>query len=101
MQYTYISRIIFISRAYIIAGRAISPLLKINGDDAMAMARADFRWFDQFALSLDPEHAYSVWAKQMGDECSKKHDMAFCSMCGPRFCPIRLNKKLKAAYNEQ
>ncbi|WP_406019968.1 phosphomethylpyrimidine synthase [Succinivibrio sp.] len=70
-------------------------------DDAMAMARADFRWFDQFALSLDPEHAYSVWAKQMGDECSKKHDVAFCSMCGPRFCPIRLNKKLKAAYNEQ
>jgi len=68
-------------------------------DDAMALARADFRWYDQFALSLDPQNAYSVWAKQMPDECAKSHEPAFCSMCGPRFCPIRLNRKLQAMYN--
>lgn len=69
-------------------------------DDAMAQARADFRWFDQFALSLDPQNAYDVWRAQMPEECSKSHEPAFCSMCGPRFCPIRLNRKLKAKYND-
>ncbi len=66
-------------------------------DDAMARARADFRWFDQFALSLDPMHAYEVWASQMPENCG--HEPAFCSMCGPRFCPIRLNRKLKEKYH--
>ncbi|MGN0902966.1 MAG: phosphomethylpyrimidine synthase ThiC, partial [Succinivibrio sp.] len=65
-------------------------------DDAMAKARADFRWLDQFALGLDPDHAYQVWAAQMPDDC--RHDVAFCSMCGPRFCPIRLNRKIKNMF---
>jgi len=65
-------------------------------DDAMARARAEFRWFDQFALSLDPQHAYEVWSAKMPEKCS--HDAAFCSMCGPRFCPIRLNRTLKNKY---
>lgn len=66
-------------------------------DDAMSRARGEFRWYDQFALSLDPEHAEQVWKSQMPDDCA--HEPSFCSMCGPRFCPIRLNRKLKAAYN--
>ncbi len=73
------------------------PGAKIR-DDAMARARADFRWFDQFALSLNPEHAYNVWKSQMPDNCS--HEASFCSMCGPRFCPIRLNRVLKNKYKE-
>lgn len=68
-------------------------------DDAMAKARADFRWYDQFALSLDPQNAYDVWRAQMPEECANSHEPAFCSMCGPRFCPIRLNRKLQAKYN--
>lgn len=65
-------------------------------DSAMARARADFRWFDQFTLSLDPMHAYEVWARKMPENCG--HEPAFCSMCGPRFCPIRLNRALVKKY---
>ncbi len=65
-------------------------------DDAMSKARSEFRWYDQFALSLDEEHAYAVWKAQMPDDCG--HEPGFCSMCGPRFCPIRTNRSLKAKY---
>ena len=67
-------------------------------DDAMSRARVEFRWYDQFALSLDPEHAYQVWKAQMPDECA--HEPSFCSMCGPRFCPMRLNRRIKAKYDK-
>lgn len=62
-------------------------------DDAMARARAEFRWHDQFALTLDPEHAERVWSRDMPEDCG--HEPGYCAMCGPRFCPIRLNKALK------
>ena len=66
----------------------------------MARARAEFRWHDQFALSLDPEHAYEVWKSQMPEECEMRgHQPSYCSMCGPRFCPIRLNRFLQEKYN--
>ena len=69
----------------------------INIDHAMSRARATFRWLDQFVLSFDEEHAYEVWRAQMDEEnCS--HSAAYCSMCGPRFCPIRLNRRLQAKY---
>ena len=68
-------------------------------DDAMARARAEFRWFDQFTLSLDPMHAYEVWSSKMPEDCG--HTPAFCSMCGPRFCPIRLNRALVKRYGPQ
>lgn len=66
-------------------------------DDALSKARNEFRWYDQFALSLDPQHAYDVWRAQMPEDCA--HEPSFCSMCGPRFCPIRLNRRLKAEFN--
>ena len=66
-------------------------------DDMLSKARVEFRWYDQFALSLDPEHAYEVWKAQMPEDCA--HEPSFCSMCGPRFCPMRLNRRLKAQYN--
>lgn len=68
-------------------------------DDMLSKARVEFRWYDQFALSLDPEHAFEVWRAQMPEDCT--HEASFCSMCGPRFCPMRLNRRLKAAYNVQ
>lgn len=68
-----------------------------NLDHAMSRARATFRWYDQFALSFDPQHAYEVWKQPLDeDECS--HEVAYCSMCGPRFCPIRLNRRLQAKF---
>lgn len=65
-------------------------------DNALSKARAEFRWYDQFALSLDPENAYKVWRAQMPEDCN--HEPSFCSMCGPRFCPIRLNRRLQAKF---
>ena len=75
------------------------PLSRLR-DNAMARARAEFRWFDQFALCLDPQHAYDVWRKKMPEECSKTHEPSFCSMCGPRFCPIRLNRRMQEKYGK-
>jgi phosphomethylpyrimidine synthase len=69
-------------------------------DDAMARARADFRWFDQFALSLDPQNAYEVWRAQMPEKCADAHDVRYCSMCGPRFCPIRMNRTLQERFGK-
>lgn len=68
-------------------------------DDAMGRARAEFRWYDQFTLSLDPMHAYKVWSSKMPEDCG--HTPAFCSMCGPRFCPIRLNRALVYRYSNE
>ena len=68
-----------------------------NLDHAMSRARATFRWYDQFALSFDMQHAYEVWRAQM-DEEDCVHEASFCSMCGPRFCPIRLNRRLQSKY---
>lgn len=88
---------------YKLAAHAADVAKKLPGaiarDNAMAKARADFRWYDQFALSLDPQNAFEVWSSQMPEECAKSHEPAFCSMCGPRFCPIRLNRKLQAKFN--
>ena len=66
-------------------------------DDMLSRARVEFRWYDQFALSLDPDHAYDVWRAQMPEDCA--HEPSFCSMCGPRFCPMRLNRRLKSAFD--
>jgi len=54
-------------------------------DKALSRARFDFRWEDQFALSLDPEQA-----KAFHDESSCGNEK-FCSMCGPNFCAMRIS----------
>ncbi|MCK0535873.1 MULTISPECIES: phosphomethylpyrimidine synthase ThiC [unclassified Anaerobiospirillum] len=69
-----------------------------NMDHAMSRARVSFRWLDQFALSFDEQHAYDVWRAQMDEDECHTHEAAFCSMCGPRFCPMRLNRRLQARY---
>jgi phosphomethylpyrimidine synthase len=64
-------------------------------DDALSKARFDFRWEDQFNLSLDP-----VTARAFHDETlpadGAKH-AHFCSMCGPKFCSMRISHELQAA----
>lgn len=55
-------------------------------DDAMSRARYDFRWKDQFNLSLDPARARQYYVE------SHKDDDRFCTMCGPNFCAMRISQ---------
>ena len=57
-------------------------------DDAMSKARFEFRWKDQFNLSLDPSRARQYYVE------SHKDDDHFCTMCGPNFCAMRITRKL-------
>jgi phosphomethylpyrimidine synthase len=62
-------------------------------DDAVSRARFDFRWEDQFNLSLDPDTA-----RKFHDETLPKdgHKVAhFCSMCGPKFCSMQITQDLR------
>lgn len=58
-------------------------------DHALSKARYDFRWKDQFNLSLDPERA-----KQYYIESHSESDDNFCTMCGPNFCAMRISQAL-------
>lgn len=63
-------------------------------DDAMSRARYGFDWEKQFELALDPKTARSMHAQTAGKECTRESD--YCSMCGPRFCAMKVNKALRA-----
>ena len=54
----------------------------------MSKARFEFRWKDQFNLSLDPERALQYYKD------SAVTDGEYCTMCGPNFCAMRLSKDL-------
>jgi phosphomethylpyrimidine synthase len=62
-------------------------------DDAMARARFDFRWQDQFALALDPPTARAFHDETLPTEESK--DAHFCSMCGPAFCAMKITHDVR------
>lgn len=66
-------------------------------DDAMSRARYAFDWKRQFDLALDPDKARELHGQSHEEDCYVSED--FCSMCGPRFCSMRLNKKLEARYD--
>lgn len=57
-------------------------------DDALSKARFEFRWKDQFNLSLDPARARQYYVE------SHKDDDHFCTMCGPNFCAMRITSQL-------
>ena len=57
-------------------------------DDAMSKARFEFRWKDQFNLSLDPSRARQYYVESRGS------DDKFCTMCGPNFCAMRITQKI-------
>lgn len=59
-------------------------------DLQMSRARFDFRWRDQFNLSLDPEKA-----RRFHMEMVKNSDADYCGMCGPHFCAMRITKSIK------
>jgi phosphomethylpyrimidine synthase len=64
-------------------------------DDAISRARFDFRWEDQFNLSLDPDTACAFHDETMPREA---HKLAhFCSMCGPKFCSMRISHEVRQA----
>lgn len=61
-------------------------------DHLMSMARFEFRWPDQFALAVDPARARAFHDETLpGAAAQKAH---FCSMCGPKFCPMKLAHEL-------
>jgi phosphomethylpyrimidine synthase len=63
-------------------------------DDAVSRARFEFRWQDQFNLALDPDTARRFHDQTLPKEA---HKMAhFCSMCGPKFCSMRITQDLRA-----
>jgi phosphomethylpyrimidine synthase len=62
-------------------------------DDAISKARFEFRWRDQFNLSLDPETAVAYHDETLpADPAKTAH---FCSMCGPKFCSMRITQDVR------
>ncbi len=68
------------------------PAAKLH-DDALSRARFDFRWRDQFNLALDPETALAYHDETLPAEGAKVAH--FCSMCGPKFCSMRISHELR------
>jgi len=62
-------------------------------DDALSRARYSFDWEEQFRLSLDPETARRMHDETLPQEAFKT--AAFCSMCGPKFCSMRISEDLR------
>ena len=67
-------------------------------DDALSKARFEFRWEDQFELSLDPDTARSYHDETLPAEPAKTAH--FCSMCGPKFCSMRITQDVRAYAEE-
>ncbi len=68
-------------------------------DDALSRARFEFRWEDQFSLSLDPETAAAFHDQTLPKEA---HKLAhFCSMCGPKFCSMRISHDIRSEAQRQ
>jgi phosphomethylpyrimidine synthase len=63
-------------------------------DDALSRARFDFRWEDQFNLSLDPDTARAFHDETLPKDAHKVAH--FCSMCGPKFCSMKITQDLRA-----
>jgi phosphomethylpyrimidine synthase len=62
-------------------------------DDALSKARFEFRWRDQFNLSLDPETAEQYHDQTLPAEGAKTAH--FCSMCGPKFCSMKITQEVR------
>ena len=92
--------------AYKIAAHAADlakghPAAQIR-DDALSRARFEFRWLDQFNLSLDPDTARAYHDETLPKEAHKVAH--FCSMCGPKFCSMKITQDVRdyaATLNDQ
>ena len=67
-------------------------------DDALSRARFEFRWRDQFNLSLDPETAEKFHDQTLPAEGAKLAH--FCSMCGPKFCSMKISQEIRDAASQ-
>ncbi|MDE6396183.1 MAG: phosphomethylpyrimidine synthase ThiC, partial [Muribaculaceae bacterium] len=67
-------------------------------DNALSKARFDFRWKDQFNLSLDPEKAREYYMSSRRN--APDTDDRFCTMCGPNFCAMRISQNVNEKCNE-
>jgi phosphomethylpyrimidine synthase len=67
-------------------------------DDALSKARFEFRWRDQFNLALDPERAIEYHDETLPAEGAKTAH--FCSMCGPKFCSMRISHDIRQFAKE-
>ena len=63
-------------------------------DDALSKARYEFRWKDQFNLSLDPEKARRFYMESRRE--APDADDRFCTMCGPNFCAMRISQNIES-----
>ncbi|MGZ8407187.1 MAG: phosphomethylpyrimidine synthase ThiC, partial [Caulobacteraceae bacterium] len=68
-------------------------------DDALSRARFEFRWEDQFNLGLDPETAREYHDETLPKEAHKTAH--FCSMCGPKFCSMKISHEIRADAERQ
>ena len=68
------------------------PAAKLR-DDALSRARFEFRWRDQFNLSLDPDTAEKYHDQTLPAEGAKTAH--FCSMCGPKFCSMKITQEVR------
>jgi len=68
-------------------------------DDALSRARFEFRWEDQFNLSLDPETARDFHDQTLPREAHKVAH--FCSMCGPKFCSMKISHDIRAEAQKE
>jgi phosphomethylpyrimidine synthase len=65
-------------------------------DNALSKARFEFRWEDQFNLSLDPDRAREFHDATLPHEGAKTAH--FCSMCGPKFCSMKITEEIRETY---
>ena len=68
-------------------------------DDALSRARFEFRWEDQFNLGIDPETAREYHDESLPKEAHKTAH--FCSMCGPKFCSMKISQDIRDAAQAQ
>ncbi|WP_417615466.1 phosphomethylpyrimidine synthase ThiC [Parasphingorhabdus sp.] len=68
-------------------------------DDALSKARFEFRWRDQFNLSLDPDTAEEYHDQTLPAEGAKTAH--FCSMCGPKFCSMKISQEVRDFASKQ
>ena len=82
--------------AYKIAAHAADLAKQFPGanvrDNALSKARYEFRWKDQFNLSLDPERARTYYVESRRN--APDADDRFCTMCGPNFCAMRISQNI-------
>ena len=67
-------------------------------DNALSLARYEFRWKDQFALGLDPERAMGI-RKELFPEDAESQEQ-YCTMCGPDFCSMKITRSLREGMSD-